>query len=197
MMRVSIVSVMAMSALVGLSLSVGLADPVIGVPPTPAPSAATPMPVPGVTPLAAPAPAAASASALPAAHTGPPPVQIYSCTLQMIGNLLVGQTGQLQIQFTNESNVVADVVRFKIDWGNGKVAYIRDAGTFSPGITIKHNFRHTVGTLVSPIFSHPHISCGIAAVNFTDGTSWFATPGNSDMVSGNVIFQGQVFGPGH
>lgn len=101
-----------------------------------------------------------------------PPVEVEDCKLQSLGGLLIAKTGKLQIEFTNEGSVAADLVRFRISWGSSEAAFIRDQGKFAPGITVKHEFRQSEGALISPLFSHPHLQCSVESVHFADGTQW-------------------------
>ena len=100
------------------------------------------------------------------------PVQVESCKLATHGGEVVAKTGDLEIQFTNESSVIADVIRFKVTWNGDEVAYIRDAGKFSPGITVKHKFRQSEGQLTSPLFARPKVRCAVETVHFVDGSIW-------------------------
>lgn len=100
------------------------------------------------------------------------PIEVEDCHIQELGGMLLARTGLLEIEFTNESRVTADLVRFRIKWGEHGVAYIRDQGKFSPGITIKHKFRQGEGRVVSPIFSHPDLRCSVQSAHFVDGTTW-------------------------
>jgi hypothetical protein len=111
---------------------------------------------------------------LPNAGRGPaaPPVQIESCSLQLQGSELAAKTGQVEVQFTNEGAVEADLIRFRFDWGSDSTAYVRDVGKFSPGITITHRFRQSAGEFVSPVLAKPKIACSIEAIHFSDGTVW-------------------------
>ncbi len=106
------------------------------------------------------------------APPGGPPIEVEDCKLREIGGLVLAKTGKLEIQFTNESNVPADLVRFRVAWAPDKYAFIRDQGNFAPGITVKHLFRQSEGALISPLFSHPNLRCGVESVHFKDGTQW-------------------------
>ncbi len=85
---------------------------------------------------------------------------------------LASQSNGMQIQFTNESNKVADLINFEVR-SNGVQFVIRDVGKFSPGVTIDHNFRNSAGqAFVLPAFIPPNVKCHVASVRFTDGTVW-------------------------
>ena len=105
-----------------------------------------------------------------APQTGP--IQVESCALNLVGNELAAKTGTVEIHFTNESPVVADLIRFRFDWAPEATAYVRDVGTFSPGITIVHKFKQSEGAFISPLLSRPKIVCSVESAHFTDGTVW-------------------------
>ncbi len=88
------------------------------------------------------------------------------------GILQPSSSSGMQIQFTNESNKVADLINFDVR-SNGVQFVIRDVGTFSPGVTIDHRFRNGAGqAFVLPDFIPPNVKCHVAMVRFTDGTTW-------------------------
>jgi len=112
---------------------------------------------------------------VPNTSTAPPsgsPVEVEDCKLHYAGGLMLAKTGKLVIEFTNEGNITADMIRFRIGWGTDDAAFIRDQGKFSPGITVKHEFRQSEGALISPLFSHPNLHCTVEAVHFVDGSTW-------------------------
>jgi hypothetical protein len=114
---------------------------------------------------------------VPNTSTAPPtgsPIEVEDCKLQYQGGLMLAKTGKLVIEFTNEGDVTADMVRFRIGWGTGDAAFIRDQGKFSPGITVKHELKQAEGALVSPLFSHPNLQCSVQSVHFVDGSIWTA-----------------------
>ena len=130
---------------------------------------------------------------IPAATTQPAaltqsPIQIEACKLYVKGTPLYGTTGILTISFTNEGNVTANVVRWKLMWGEGKVAYIRDEGTFSPGITIKHDFRQASGIVLSPLFANPNITCAPSMVKLENGQMWQASPNEHNGVTATLSY---------
>jgi hypothetical protein len=108
-----------------------------------------------------------------------PPVTINSCTVlhgqsgPSIGGIQLAQTSSgLHIEFVNESNKTANLVNFAVD-ANGQHFVIRDVGTFSPGVSIKHDYRNGAGQpFVLPDFISPKISCDVASVRFTDDSTW-------------------------
>lgn len=88
------------------------------------------------------------------------------------GILQPSSSSGMAIQFTNETNKVADLINFDVR-SNGVQFVIRDVGTFSPGVTIDHRFRNGAGqAFVLPEFIPPNVKCRVASVRFTDGTTW-------------------------
>ena len=78
----------------------------------------------------------------------------------------------IAIEFVNESNQPATLVNFNVNSAGGQFV-IRDVGKFSPGVSIKHQYRKGVGqAFVLPEFIAPKISCEVASVTFADGTVW-------------------------
>src|SRR5579871_3818429 len=89
-----------------------------------------------------------------------PPVQIEDCQAGTKGDPLLTQSdGTFKISFTNESNVAADIVRFRVQYGNEDLA-IRDVGEFSPGVTINHGFKDRGSNVVSsPLLAPAKLNC--------------------------------------
>ncbi len=108
-------------------------------------------------------------------HPAGSPIQIESCeTGTMLGStpFLAQSDRRFHIAFTNEGNVTADLVRFYLTYGEERF-YIRDKGSFAPGITINHSYNRRGGTIFSsPIFGHTVLSCEVVAIHFTNGTNW-------------------------
>ena len=128
------------------------------------------------------APAGAQSLGVPNSSDHPPsgsPIQIEDCKAGQDGGMLLAQSdGNFEIVFTNEGGVVADLVRFQVDLGQERL-FIRDAGKFSPGVTISHRYRRRGGNVVSsPLFSPVKLQCTVAAVHFVDGSEW-TPPGSS------------------
>jgi hypothetical protein len=112
---------------------------------------------------------------VPNTNNAPPsgsPIEVEDCKLRTEGGLVLAKTGKLVVEFTNEGNITADMVRFRIGWGTNDAAFIRDQGQFSPGVTVKHEFKQSQGALISPLFSHPNLRCSVESVHFTDGSIW-------------------------
>jgi hypothetical protein len=127
------------------------------------------------------------ADAQGAINTGGAPVTIGSCGPILeptayateppsfmgipIGSLTQTSAG-MAISFVNASNKVATLVNFAVD-SNGNHFVIRDVGTFSPGVTINHEYRNGGGqAFILPAFISPRVSCRVSSVEFADGTSW-------------------------
>ncbi len=103
-----------------------------------------------------------------------PPVILDRCRIDYGGNLVLGSTGKLDVEFTNESSVTADLVRIRVDL-LGNVTNVRDVGTFSPGVSVRHRVRNEQGQImVFPVFGgHKNRAhCAITMVRFVDGTTW-------------------------
>ena len=117
---------------------------------------------PSASPTPAPSPTATAAS----------PVQVESCSVAYSGNVLIGQSGQLTINFTNYGTVAADVVRFRVQYGNQSL-FIRDVGSFAPGIEITHKYNTFEGNLqLSPLLGQKPPVCAVAWSHFANGTIW-------------------------
>jgi hypothetical protein len=127
----------------------------------------------------------ASLSTSPVAARGASPgapVTINSCGPDLNSNPTNGPavagiplsttSSGIKIEFVNESAKTADLVNFDVN-SNGTHFVIRDVGTFSPGVSIKHRYRNGSGqSFVLPAFITPNIKCRVASVRFADGTSW-------------------------
>jgi hypothetical protein len=115
------------------------------------------------------------------AASSAPPVTINSCgpiidknqTQNYFGvNVPVSTSAGIGIEFVNESKVTATLVNFEVN-SNGDQFVIRDVGKFSPGVSIKHQYRNGQGqSFVLPAFIAPKITCHVASVEFADGTVW-------------------------
>jgi hypothetical protein len=70
----------------------------------------------------------------------------------------------------NESSKTATLVNFAVD-SNGQEFVIRDVGTFSPGVSIAHQYRNGSGqSFVLPSLIAPNVTCRVASVKFSDGS---------------------------
>lgn len=124
----------------------------------------------------------ATAAAAPSAGNGPP-VTINSCgpminknapqTQSVLGiPIPVSTSAGIAIEFVNESKQTATLVNFAVD-SAGDHFVIRDVGKFSPGISIKHEYRNGNGqAFVLPAFIAPNVKCHVASVEFADGSVW-------------------------
>lgn len=87
-------------------------------------------------------------------------------------NVPVSTSNGMQIEFVNESKQVATLVNFSVN-SSGESFVIRDVGKFSPGVSIKHQYRNGQGqSFVLPAFIAPNVKCHVASVEFADGTVW-------------------------
>jgi len=116
------------------------------------------------------------------ATSASPPVTINSCgpiindknaTTNVLGvPVPASMSSGIQIEFVNTANLPATLVNFAVD-SAGDHFVIRDVGTFSPGVSIKHQYRNGAGqAFVLPAFISPNISCHVASVQFNDGSIW-------------------------
>ncbi|HTV72749.1 MAG TPA: hypothetical protein VME66_03460 [Candidatus Acidoferrales bacterium] len=111
------------------------------------------------------------------AQTGSP-IRIINCEVDQALNPHPGFiyhdfsifTGGLEITFVNEAPKVADLVVFGVNY-RGERERVRDKGTFSPGVTIKHEY----GNFDDQVYEGPNPNhCGVLGVHFVDGTFWRA-----------------------
>lgn len=86
---------------------------------------------------------------------------------------LTKSSGPLEIKFVNDGDKVATTVRFGVKLED-ETSTVRDVGTFSPGITIRHKFQDFRGR-VKFIFVHePQPKCTVEYIRFADGSTWAA-----------------------
>ena len=91
----------------------------------------------------------------------------------------------MHIVFVNDSHQVAKLVNFEVV-SNGNRFIVRDVGTFSPGVSIDHQYRNGAGQgFILPSFIAPNVTCSIASVEFADGTLW--RPGQPPNLVPNAI----------
>lgn len=115
------------------------------------------------------------------------PISVNSCSLMYNATQIAGQIQGVQIQFTNESRITADLIVFKVQI-NGAESLIRDVGTFTPGIEITHRYRAGSGQFALPsvlgqLFGRPSVTCRVDSAKFDDGSIW--TPTASGNFAGN------------
>ena len=122
-----------------------------------------------------------------------PPIQIEDCVAGNDGGALLAESDRrFKVVFTNEGRVPADLIKFRIDFGNQSLA-IRDAGKFSPGVTITHVFKRRGGNVFSsPLFAPARLSCTIAAVHFVDGTEWTPNGASEQAAAARPIGNGYL-----
>jgi hypothetical protein len=105
------------------------------------------------------------------------PVILNSCGLSYDSTNVASQITGLEAQFTNNGPRTAQVVNIKADIA-GNTQVIRDVGTFSPGIEIKHKYRTNTGQFALPtvlgtiLSGRPNVTCSIDSVAWDDGTKW-------------------------
>lgn len=79
------------------------------------------------------------------------------------------QDGFLAIDYRNDGRVAATEIDFGLVARRTLVAVAKDAGTFSPGVTIRHEF--VISQEVFPLGTQfPY--CAVLRVKFADGSSW-------------------------
>ncbi len=114
-----------------------------------------------------------------------PPVTINSCGPILNNNassspaptiagiaIPVSTSNGIAIEFVNESTQTAKLVNFDVN-SSGTHFVIRDVGTFSPGVSIKHQYRNGSGqAFILPAFISPNVTCQVASVEFVDGSTW-------------------------
>jgi hypothetical protein len=81
-------------------------------------------------------------------------------------------TNGLRIVFANRTNVPATEVGFRVAY-RGAVEYVRDAGTFSPGVSIDHSYSQFVDFAF--LGSQPN-ACRPVFAKFADGSIWLERP---------------------
>ena len=123
----------------------------------------------GATPVAPPLGAAAPVTI----NSCGPIINDHNSTTNVLGFPIPASTSSgIKIEFVNESKVAATLVNFAVDSG-GDHFVIRDVGTFSPGVSIKHQYRNGAGqAFVLPAFISPNVTCHVASVQFADGSLW-------------------------
>lgn len=127
----------------------------------------------GLAVIAADSAASAAGNASPVTINSCGPIIDKNQTKNYFGvNVPVSTSAGIGIEFVNESKVTATLVNFAVD-SNGDQFVIRDVGKFSPGVSIKHQYRNGQGqSFVLPAFIAPKITCHVASVEFADGTVW-------------------------
>jgi hypothetical protein len=104
------------------------------------------------------------------AYTGIEPVQVASCSVapqlpsSYFGVEIPG-VSTLNISFVNRAPKTISKVEFAVSDGAETLPVV-DAGTFSQGATIDHDF--TASALIG------NVSCAVRSVAFADGSTWQA-----------------------
>jgi hypothetical protein len=104
------------------------------------------------------------------AYTSTNPIQVAACdaapatasSAAGFPGLQTPQAGSISIAFVNQGEKTVKSVTFNV---NG--AQIVDAGTFSSGVTVKHDF-------IAPGLVSPDVTCAVQSVAFIDGSVWQA-----------------------
>ncbi len=125
--------------------------------------------------------------ARPVAPPGGPPIAVGTCEItQNIANRAYHpwygwrypgisrppSTSGLRVAFVNRTNTPATEVGFYVAY-RGATEYVRDIGTFSPGVTIDHTYSEFVDYAF--LGSRPN-SCRAVFARFADGSVWRAAP---------------------
>ena len=99
-----------------------------------------------------------------------PPIEVRRCsTGTEQSGMLLKTDGNYAISFVNRSTQTADEIHFIIRLGQQRI-FVDDAGTFAPGVEIKHRFPDLGGEIV--LVGSPSISCEVKSVHFADDSTW-------------------------
>ena len=173
------------SMIVGCALLIALAEianaaVIAGIP------AATSSPPPGMSPMQLQSciihPASAANTAEIAVGTALAVRAVKSPFLQDVaiaGGIAAGVASTqpyLSVRMTNESPRTIRMVQIFVRSADGSTGYVRDVGTFSPGITIHHVFFGGAGTTgANGLFSQPSgLTCAVRMIAYQGGGAWFA-----------------------
>ena len=93
------------------------------------------------------------------------------------GGVLMGMAAQrpyLSVRMTNEGSVPISVVRIFVRAADGSTGFVRDAGVFSPGVTIHHEFFSGAGTTGGNSFwsQSAGLSCAVDFIVYRNGAVW-------------------------
>jgi len=104
------------------------------------------------------------------AYTATSPIQVASCSVAQTqtqagfpGGLSLPANSSLAISFVNQDQKTINSVTFNV---NGTP--IVDAGTFSTGARISHNFA------APELIGSSDLTCNVQSVAFADGSTWQA-----------------------
>src|SRR5215469_8247404 len=107
----------------------------------------------------------------------------------------VSTSSGIAIEFVNEGKQVATLINFDVA-SSGEHFVIRDVGKFTPGVSIKHEYRNGHGqSFVLPAFIAPNVKCRVVSVEFADGTVWRRNQTSSASTQPVVPSQGQAAPP--
>ena len=96
------------------------------------------------------------------------PIRIDDC--HITNPRFYGQRNSLALTFTNRRPVAAEEVRFAVEYG-GRVAHIRDIGTFSTNVGVHHAFDAFPASRYYYYGFWPR-SCIVEYVRYSDGSVW-------------------------
>jgi hypothetical protein len=99
-----------------------------------------------------------------------PPVSVRNVRVyptEIVGNGEMTYPGRIALAFRNTSSTVITDVVFEVRSNNGGADFIHDAGTFSPGVDIKHEFLNQAAPSDAVL--------KVARVRFADGSAWIDT----------------------
>ena len=102
------------------------------------------------------------------AVTGDAPVNVTTCSSELLSAGQFGGAPILTIGFTNTSSKTISSIVFGISDGQGAQVALTDAGTFKSGEAIHHTFN-------SPVSRVSGTQCVVREVTFSDGDRWVAT----------------------
>jgi hypothetical protein len=116
------------------------------------------------------------AAGSPAAAANPP-VSVVSCGYNSLGGSAAlsipesppVQTSNLRISFTNQAPLAATDVVFAVGY-DGRMQLVEDAGTFSHGAQITHDF-----TPSENLRYNGSAACSVQSVTFSDGSTWHSS----------------------
>jgi hypothetical protein len=115
-----------------------------------------------------------------------PPVSVKACGVAAVSNAAVAFSSpfygmpwistDLVLSFVNDAKVAATHVEFVISY-DGDIDRVESSGTFAPGAQMRRT------TALPPFVDPKHVSCRIARVDFSDGTSWRSGPSGKKPAS--------------
>lgn len=79
-------------------------------------------------------------------------------------------TAAVTVRFTNEARSTATMIRFAVRSPSGIIVYLRDVGSFAPGVSITHTFTGIIAP--QGFFSSANLACSAHDIIFTNDTVW-------------------------